>query len=55
MNTIQVIAVARMLAAVVFAVGAIWLASMGKDGWGWCIFAAILISDFSYKSNKKED
>lgn len=53
MNTIQVIAIARLLAASVFAAGAIWLASLGKEGWGWCIFAAILISDFSIKRNSK--
>ena len=33
--------VMRLVAASIFAVGAVWLASEGKDGWGWCIVAAI--------------
>lgn len=37
----------RQLAACLFAGGAVWLAYLEKDGWGWCIFAAVLIADFS--------
>lgn len=32
----------RHFVAALFAVGAIGLAAMDKEGWGWCIFAAIL-------------
>lgn len=32
------------LASIVFAIGAIYLASKDQEGWGWCIFAAILCS-----------
>jgi hypothetical protein len=35
--------VLRLVAAGIFAAGAVWLASEGKEGWGWCIFAAIVL------------
>jgi len=35
------LAVMRLVAASIFAAGAVWLASEGKDGWGWCIVASI--------------
>lgn len=42
METILLI-VLRLVAAGIFAAGAVWLASEGKEGWGWCIFAAIVL------------
>jgi len=42
METILLI-VLRLVAAGIFAAGAVWLASEGKEGWGWCIFAAIIL------------
>jgi carbon starvation protein CstA len=33
----------RMLAVIAAIVCAAWLAYKGKDGWGWLIFAAILM------------
>lgn len=33
----------RLAAACIFAAGAIYLASEGKEGWGWCIFAAVVL------------
>lgn len=41
---IIVLEVLRLAAACMFAAGAVWLASEGKDGWGWCIFAAIVLA-----------
>lgn len=38
-----VLVVLRLVAAIVFAAGAVWLAYEGKEGWGWCIFAAIIL------------
>lgn len=32
------------LAIIVCLLGAIWLASLGKDGWGWLLFVAVLLS-----------
>ena len=32
------------LASIVFAVGSVYLASKGREGYGWCIFAAIVCS-----------
>lgn len=29
-------------ASIIFALGAVYLALHGKEGWGWCIFASIL-------------
>jgi hypothetical protein len=42
METI-VLVVARLLAAIIFAAGAVWLASESKEGWGWCVFASIFL------------
>lgn len=33
----------RLVVAGIFAGGAIYLASKGRDGWGWCVFAAIVL------------
>lgn len=35
----------RSLACSIFAAGAVWLALEGTEGWGWCVFAAIVLSD----------
>lgn len=35
----------------IFAAGAIYLASKGMEGWGWCIVAAILCSASTSISN----
>jgi hypothetical protein len=32
-----------MLASCIFGVGAVWLAHEGQDGWGWFIFASIVL------------
>jgi len=53
MLNVYALGMLRLIACCIFAAGAIWLASLGKEGWGWCIFAAILISDFSIKRNSK--
>ena len=51
MDVIMVI-VFRLIAASIFAVGAVWLASEGKEGWGWCIFAAILLGGITVSNSK---
>lgn len=33
----------RLSCAVAFTIGAVMLASEGRDGWGWCIAAALLL------------
>lgn len=33
----------RLAASCIFAVGAIILAYNGMSGWGWCIFASIIL------------
>jgi hypothetical protein len=38
-----VLVILRLTAAIIFAAGAVWLAHAGADGWGWCIFAAIVL------------
>ena len=42
----------RLSAACIFAIGAILLAMAGVAGWGWCIFASIILGCISYKSDK---
>jgi hypothetical protein len=51
METILLI-VLRLIAASIFAVGAVWLASEGKEGWGWCIFAAIVLGGITISNSK---
>ena len=43
--------VGRTISACVALAGAAYLANHGKDGWGWLIFAALLIGCFGAKSN----
>jgi hypothetical protein len=31
------------LASLAAVVGAVYLASLGKDGWGWCLFVSVLL------------
>jgi hypothetical protein len=45
--------VLRLTAACIFAAGSVWLASLGKDGWGWMIFAAIVLGGISYTKTDK--
>lgn len=33
----------RLLPISIFAVGAVWLAFAEKEGWGWCVFAALVL------------
>ena len=43
MSTVKWLVILRLTAACIFAGGAVWLAMEGMDGWGWCIFAAIVL------------
>ncbi len=43
MNNITILIIFRLLAASIFAVGAVWLAHDGINGWGWCMVASILL------------
>ena len=40
--------VCRLAVAFIFAVGAVWLAGEGRDGWGWCIFASIVLGSVTF-------
>jgi hypothetical protein len=42
METILLISL-RLIAACIFAAGAVWLAYKDKDGWEWCVVAAIVL------------
>ena len=48
METIFII-VLRFILPAIFAVGAVLLAKEEKEGWGWCIFAAIVLGGTSIK------
>lgn len=54
MAVILVISI-RLLAACIFAAGAVWLAHEGKDGYGWCVFAAICLGSVTVTSGKVEE
>ena len=40
----------RLLAACICAAGAAWIASSGKDGWGWSLFAAYILGCVSIET-----
>jgi hypothetical protein len=44
--------ITRNIAVIAAIVGAVYLASIDMNGWGWLIFAAIVISDTSVKIKK---
>ena len=46
-----VIIILRLVVAAIFAGGAIWLAIEGKDGWGWCIFASIILGTVNVQNS----
>ena len=52
---ITVLVVIRLLAACIFAVGAVWLASEGKEGWGWCVFAAIFLGGVTIETKERRE
>jgi hypothetical protein len=43
MNIVTTLIVFRLTIAAIFAGGAIYLAIDGKDGWGWFVFAALVL------------
>lgn len=43
MNIVTTLIVFRLIVAAIFAGGAIYLAIDGKDGWGWFVFAALVL------------
>jgi len=51
METIVLI-VFRLVATCIFAAGAVWLASKGQAGWGWCIFTAIVLGGITISTDK---
>lgn len=54
MNTETILVIFRLLVACVFAVGAVYLASIGANGWGWCIFASIVLGSLTYDTDDTE-
>ena len=54
MNVAIALVVFRLIAACIFAVGAVLLIYVDKEGWGWCVFASIVLGSVTY-SNEKGD
>ena len=50
MKTVTVLVIIRLLVAAIFAIGAVYLMSLNKDGWGWCIFAAVILGSITWSS-----
>ena len=50
MKTETVFVIFRLLVAAIFAVGAVYLMALNKDGWGWCIFAAVILGSITWSS-----
>ena len=54
-NTIFLaLVIGRMFVAAVAMAGAAWLASAGKEWWGWLIFAGIVIGGSTFTTDSKE-
>jgi hypothetical protein len=43
--------VLRLLAACILAAGSVWLCSLGRDGWGWMLFGAIVLGAITYSKD----
>lgn len=43
------------LASIIMAVGAVWIAVEGLDGWGWFIFAALCLGATEIKLNSAKN
>lgn len=53
MNMVTTLIVFRLIVAAIFAGGAIYLAMNGKDGWGWFIFAALVLGAINVEGVKE--
>lgn len=50
------VSLCRSLSAVVALGGAVWMAVSKVEGWGWLVFAAILLGCYGWSDDsKKED
>ena len=49
LKTIDLLVAGRCFVSALFGVGAMLLIYEGIDGWGWCIFASIMIGCVSYE------
>lgn len=48
---VMAVIIGKSIATLAAIAGAVYLASVGKDGWGWLIFLAIVLCSFSLKDN----
>lgn len=42
-TVVSIIAIGRLIASTACVCGAVWVMEAGKEGWGWLIFAAIIL------------
>ena len=52
MSVEMVLVILRLVACGMSIAGAVYLASIGKDGWGWLLFVALVLGGISYSSTK---
>lgn len=51
-NTLVMAAIiGKSIATLAAIAGAVYLASAGKDGWGWMIFLAVMLGGYSIKKS----
>ena len=51
-NTLAMAAIiGKSIATLAAIAGAVYLASVGKDGWGWLIFLAVILGGYSIKES----
>lgn len=55
MNNIKTLIACRLLLSLIFTCGAIALMYTDKDGWGWCILAALILGSFSLNDTRGQD
>ena len=51
-TTLFYVAIARSLVSLSCVIGAAIVAAKGKEGWGWFLFAAIMLGCFSYNGTE---
>jgi len=47
---VSLLVVMRLVAACICAGGAVWIASKDGDGWGWFLFAAIILGSVTVET-----
>jgi len=48
MSETKILIIGRLIASTCCACGAVYIASLGLNGWGWLIFASLLLGGMTF-------